>query len=144
MQLFTALMSGLLFGFGLLLSGLTDPSKVIGFLDMAGNWDPSLPFVMGGAVLVGLIAFRFAEIRRQTFLGDAMRLPAARHIDRRLILGGLTFGVGWGLAGYCPGPAVVSLASGSSEPLLFLAAMLAGMALFEVGERIAGSAEKAA
>lgn len=135
MQLFTALISGLLFGLGLILSGMTDPSKIFGFLDLAGAWNPSLPFVMVGAILVGVIAFSLAKKRRQTFLGDVMQLPTARGIDRRLIIGGLTFGVGWGLAGYCPGPAVVSLASGSSKPMLFMAAMLAGMALFEIMER---------
>ena len=139
MQLLIALISGLLFGVGLILSGLTDPSKILAFLDLAGAWNPSLIFVMGGAILVGMVAFHSAERRRRTVLGDEIRLPTARHIDRRLILGGLTFGVGWGLAGYCPGPAVVSLASGNSKPLLFVAAMLAGMALFEILERIAGA-----
>lgn len=138
MQLLTALISGLLFGIGLILSGLTDPSKVIAFLDLAGDWNPSLVFVMGGAILVGMAAFGYAEKRRQTFLGNAVQLPTARRVDQRLIFGGLTFGVGWGLAGYCPGPAVVSLASGNSKPLLFVAAMLAGMALFEILERITG------
>lgn len=139
MQLFTALISGLLFGLGLILSGMTDPSKIFGFLDLAGAWNPSLPFVMVGAILVGVIAFSLAKKRRQTFLGDVMQLPTARGIDRRLILGGLTFGVGWGLAGYCPGPAIVSLASGGSKPVLFMAAMVAGMALFEIMERNTGS-----
>jgi uncharacterized membrane protein YedE/YeeE len=139
MPLLSALLAGLLFGLGLILSGMTDPSKIIGFLDLAGNWDPSLAFVMGGAILVGLVAFRFAANRSHALLGDAMRIPTARHIDRRLVFGGLTFGVGWGLAGYCPGPAVASLASGGSKPLLFVAAMLAGMAIYEIHDRIAGT-----
>jgi uncharacterized membrane protein YedE/YeeE len=144
MQILMALLAGLVFGLGLILSGMTDPAKVIGFLDLAGNWDPSLAFVMGGAIMVGFAAFRFAANRSTALLGDVMRLPTARHIDRRLVLGGLTFGVGWGLAGYCPGPAVVSLATGSSEPIIFLIAMLAGMAMFEIQDRFAARGSKAA
>lgn len=135
MSIFTALLAGLVFGIGLIVAGMTDPSKVIGFLDLAGAWDPSLAFVMGGAIAVGMIAFRFASRRERSLLGDAMRLPAARHIDRRLVLGGLAFGAGWGLAGYCPGPALASLASGGSKPLIFVGAMIAGMLVFEVLER---------
>lgn len=131
-----ALLAGLLFGLGLILSGMTDPAKVLGFLDLAGNWDPSLAFVMGGALLVGSLVFPFATKRPKSILGDALRLPTATRIDRRLVLGGLTFGVGWGLAGYCPGPALASLAQGGTKPLLFFVAMLAGMALFELLESI--------
>jgi uncharacterized membrane protein YedE/YeeE len=144
MQLLTALMSGLLFGLGLIISGMTDPSKIIGFLDLAGDWNPSLAFVMCGAILVGLAAFRFAANRPTAILGDAMRLPTARHIDRRLVLGGLAFGAGWGLAGYCPGPALASLATGSSEPIIFVIAMLAGMAVFEVQDRLAAASRERA
>jgi uncharacterized membrane protein YedE/YeeE len=132
MKLLLALLAGLVFGLGLILSGMTDPAKVIGFLDLAGNWDPSLGLVMGGAVLVGLITFRFSARRTRAYFGDAMHIPTARHIDRRLVLGGVTFGVGWGLAGYCPGPALASLASGGFQALLFVGAMLVGMALFAV------------
>ena len=137
MQLIAALVAGLVFGLGLILSGMTDPSKVIGFLDLAGAWNPSLAFVMGGAVLVGLVAFRVARTRSKTILGGPLRLPEATHIDRRLVLGGVAFGVGWGLAGYCPGPALASLATGGSQALIFTAAMLAGMMIFEVRERLA-------
>ena len=137
MQLFAALVAGLIFGLGLILSGMTDPSKVIGFLDLAGPWDPSLAFVMGGAVLVGLVAFRVARTRSKTFLGGPLRLPEATHIDRRLLLGGLAFGVGWGLAGFCPGPALASLATGGSKALIFTAAMLVGMVIFEIQDRLA-------
>ena len=136
MQLFMALLAGLVFGLGLVISGMTDPSKVIGFLDLAGKWDPSLAFVMGGAILVGLFAFRFAARRSRTLLGSPMQLPTARQIDRRLVLGGLCFGIGWGLAGYCPGPVLASLATGGSKPLIFLVAMLAGMAIFEIHGRL--------
>lgn len=139
MQIMMALLTGLVFGVGLILSGMTDPSKVIGFLDLAGNWDPSLAFVMGGAILVGVIAYRFARGRKTSFLGDAMRLPTADQIDRRLVLGGLAFGAGWGLAGYCPGPALVSVVQGGTKPLIFVAAMLVGMAAFEIKRRMAQS-----
>ncbi len=132
MRIVTALLAGLVFGLGLIISGMTDPSKVIGFLDLGGSWDPSLALVMGGAIAVAFFAFRFAAARTQTLLGDAIDMPASRRIDRRLVLGALTFGVGWGLAGYCPGPALASLATGGVKPLLFVLAMLAGMALFEI------------
>lgn len=135
MKIFMSLLVGLLFGLGLILSGMSDPAKVLGFLDLAGNWDPSLAFVMGGAVVVGALVFPFAVKRPRSILGDAMRLPTATQIDRRLVLGGLAFGVGWGLAGYCPGPALASLAQGGAKPLLFFIAMLVGMALFELLER---------
>ena len=139
MRLLMALAAGLVFGLGLIISGMTDPSKVIGFLDLAGKWDPSLALVMGGAILVGGFAFRFAAARSGAILGGPMRLPTARHIDRRLILGGVAFGAGWGLAGYCPGPALASLATGGSKPLIFTVAMLAGMAIFEIQDRLVES-----
>lgn len=107
MKIFMSLLVGLLFGLGLILSGMSDPAKVLGFLDLAGNWDPSLAFVMGGAVVVGALVFPLAAKRPRSILGDAMRLPTATQIDRRLVLGGLAFGVGWGLAGYCPGPCLL-------------------------------------
>ena len=127
---------GLVFGIGLIVSGMTDPSKVLGFLDVAGHWNPSLGLVMCGAICVGIVAFRFASRRERSLLGDAMRLPTSRQIDRRLVFGGLAFGAGWGLAGYCPGPAVASLASGGAKPLVFFIAMLAGMGIFAVAERL--------
>ena len=136
MQLLMALFAGLVFGLGLIVSGMTDPSKVTGFLDLAGAWDPSLALVMGGAIGVGLVAFSFARTRSQSLLGGPMQLPTARQIDRRLVLGGLTFGIGWGLAGFCPGPALASLATGGSKPLIFTAALLVGMVIFEVLDRL--------
>ena len=139
MQILMALMVGLLFGIGLIVSGMTDPAKVIGFLDLAGNWDPSLAFVMGGAILVGVFAFGLARKRKRSLLGAPMRLPTSTAIDRRLVLGSLAFGAGWGLAGYCPGPALASLASGGVKPLIFTLAMLAGMALFEGLEKISAA-----
>ncbi|TXI83059.1 MAG: YeeE/YedE family protein [Cupriavidus sp.] len=125
---------GVLFGVGLILAGMTDPSKVIGFLDLAGAWDPSLAFVMGGAILVGLGAFALAKRRTLSFLGGAMHLPSSRNIDTRLISGSLMFGAGWGLAGFCPGPAIVSLGSGNTKAAVFVLAMLAGMCIFEQAE----------
>lgn len=135
MAVLTALLAGLVFGLGLILSGMTDPAKVLGFLDLAGNWDPSLALVMGGAIVVGVFAFGYAGRRPRTLLGDAIGLPGTRGIDRRLVLGSLTFGVGWGLAGICPGPALALLLSGGPQVLLFVAAMLAGMAIFAVLEQ---------
>lgn len=135
MQVAMAFVTGLIFGLGLILSGMTNPAKVLGFLDITGAWDPSLAFVMGGAVLVAAIAFRLVRGRSTAWLGDPLRLPTARDIDRRLVLGSMTFGIGWGLAGFCPGPALASLAAGGGKPLIFVAAMLAGMAIFEIADR---------
>lgn len=135
MKFIMALLAGLLFGLGLIFSGMTMPSKVLGFLDLSGKWDPSLGFVMGGALLVGLLAFPFVLKRPKSILGDAMRLPPTTGIDSRLVLGGLTFGAGWGLAGYCPGPVLASLAYGGVKPALLCVAMLAGMALFDLLEQ---------
>ncbi|WP_296945628.1 YeeE/YedE family protein [uncultured Massilia sp.] len=131
----SAALAGLVFGIGLILSGMTDPAKVQGFLDLAGNWDPSLAFVMGGAVMVGLVGFGLGGRRERALLGDPMRTPTATAIDRRLVLGGLAFGAGWGLAGFCPGPALASLATGGPQAWIFSGAMLAGMLVFACLER---------
>ena len=131
---FASLLAGLIFGLGLIVSGMANPAKVLGFLDLAGRWDPSLAFVMGGAIAVGLVVFRFARRRTASFLGEAMRLPTANRIDRRLLTGSVLFGVGWGIAGFCPGPALVALGMGETKSVLFVAAMLVGMGLFEVFE----------
>jgi uncharacterized membrane protein YedE/YeeE len=136
MHRFTEFLVGLLFGLGLLLSGMTDPGKVIGFLDLAGAWDPSLAFVMGGAIAVGFFAFGLARKRTVSLLGGALHLPKASQIDRRLVIGSLVFGAGWGLAGFCPGPGVVSMAAGQPKALSFVLAMLAGMALQSLAERL--------
>ena len=127
---------GLLFGLGLILAGMTDPGKVQGFLDLAGPWDPSLAFVMGGAIVVGYLAFALARRRTSALLGGAMRIPSAREIDRPLVVGSLVFGVGWGLAGFCPGPALVALGAGHWQALVFVLAMLAGMAVHDLGRRV--------
>lgn len=123
---------GVLFGLGLIVSGMINPAKILAFLDLAGPWDPSLIFVMGGAVLVGLIAFYLAKKRTQSFFGGAMHIPTRRDIDRPLIIGSALFGAGWGLAGFCPGPALVSLGTGELKAAVFVIAMLAGMLLFEL------------
>ena len=136
MNLFAAFGAGLVFGIGLILSGMTDPGKVIGFLDVFGRWDPSLAFVMGGAVLVGLFAFQLASRRTRAFFGGAMHLLHSRDIDNRVVGGSLVFGVGWGLAGFCPGPALVSFASGVDQAAIFVAAMLGGMVVYHGAERL--------
>lgn len=135
MVLGASLLAGLLFGLGLMVSGMADPAKVLGFLDLAGAWDPSLMLVMAGAVSVGLVAFALARRRTVSWLGAAMQLPTTRAIDRRLVGGSLLFGVGWGLAGFCPGPALVALGMGQRQALVFVAAMLGGMVVFELLER---------
>lgn len=135
MERITEFAVGLLFGLGLILAGMTDPSKVIGFLDLAGAWDPSLALVMGGAILVGVFAFGAARRRTSSILGGAMQLPTSRDIDKRLIGGSVLFGAGWGLAGFCPGPAIVSVGAGQSKAIVFTLAMLLGMVVFEILER---------
>jgi len=128
-------LAGLVFGVGLIVSGMSDPSKVLGFLDLAGLWNPSLALVMAGAITVGVAAFALARRRRTTWLGLPILLPAAGAIDRRLVIGSLLFGLGWGLAGICPGPALVLVGAGVPKGLLFFAAMLVGMGVFEFFER---------
>lgn len=138
MLIFTSLLAGLVFGIGLIVSGMTNPAKVLGFLDVAGTWDPSLAFVMGGAIAIGLLAFAIARRRTRSLLGEPLRLPTSRDVDRRLLAGSALFGIGWGMAGFCPGPALASLlalGAGSSKALVFVLAMLAGMGMFELLER---------
>ena len=135
MNILFAALSGLVFGFGLIVSGMTNPEKVLDFLDLSGAWDPSLALVMGGAIAVGLAAFTLAKKRTQSLLGLPMQLPTAKQIDWRLVGGSLSFGLGWGLAGICPGPALVLLGAGVSKGMIFVAAMLAGMGLYEFLER---------
>tara|TARA_R100001039_G_C1784304_1_gene69259 strand:- start:112 stop:564 length:453 start_codon:yes stop_codon:yes gene_type:complete len=140
----TAFITGLVFGLGLLLSGMANPDKVLSFLDLAGDWDPSLALVMLGAIAVGVIAFTFIKGRSQSLLGEPLRLPSKTTLDSRLITGSLGFGVGWGLAGFCPGPALVALGAGEAKAAVFVAAMLAGMGLFELIERRKTATEKPA
>jgi len=135
MVVLASLLAGIVFGLGLLVSGMANPAKVLGFLDLSGRWDPSLALVMAGAIAVGLVAFFFARNRDVSFLGAAMKLPADKRIDRRLIMGSLLFGAGWGIAGFCPGPGRVALGMGEPKALVFVAAMLVGMAMFEMLDR---------
>lgn len=126
-----ALLSGLVFGLGLILGGMTDPGKVKAFLDVAGHWDPSLALVMGGAIAVGVFAFAAAKRRATAWSGDRIDIPSNTTIDARLIGGGLLFGTGWGIGGFCPGPALVAMSSGLGSAAIFVVAMLAGMALHD-------------
>jgi len=135
MNVLAAFAAGLVFGLGLIVSGMADPSKVQGFLDLAGRWDPSLLFVMAGAIGVAFVAYRVARSRTAALLGGAMHLPTGGDIDPRLVLGSLVFGIGWGLAGFCPGPALVAFGSGQDKAVVFTLAMLTGMALYELMER---------
>ena len=127
-SLFSQYLIGVLFGFGLLISGMSNPQKVLSFLDISGKWDPSLLFVMGGAVLVGLAGFYLVSKRSEAFFGGALHIPTRRDISRPLIIGSLVFGAGWGIAGFCPGPAIVALGSGHLKALVFVIAMMVGMA----------------
>lgn len=129
MRKLAAFFAGLLFGFGLLLAGMANPAKVLGFLDLAGHWDPSLALVMIAAIGVALPFFAWARRHGRALLGGAMQLPQRRELDARLVGGSLLFGVGWGIAGICPGPALVTFAAGHWQGALFCLAMLAGMAL---------------
>lgn len=127
-----ALSSGIIFGLGLILAGMSNPSKVLAFLDITGPWDPSLMFVMGGAIGVGIVAFAFAKKRTMAILGDVMHLPSKQDIDSKVMLGGVIFGIGWGIAGICPGPALVLLGAGSKQGIIFVIAMLIGITIYSV------------
>jgi len=131
-----ALAAGLVFGIGLLVSGMADPAKVLGFLDVAGRWDPTLLVVMATAVPVAAIAHRIADRRKATFFGVAINLPQTRDIDRRLVAGAVVFGAGWGLVGLCPAPALLTVGAGRLPGIVFAIAMLAAMAAFEIIERM--------
>lgn len=139
MKRVAAFLSGLLFGLGLLLAGMADPAKVLAFLDLAGDWDPSLALVMVAAIGTSAWPMHWARRRGISLLGSPMRLPTRRSVDRRLIGGSLLFGIGWGLAGICPGPALVLLPTGHWQVIVFVLAMLAGMGLFNVLDNRRGS-----
>lgn len=130
-----AFVAGLVFGLGLIVAGMVNPAKILGFLDLAGKWDPSLALVMAGAIAVGLVAFALARRRTMSALGLPIQLPSASTLDVRLVGGSLVFGIGWGLAGFCPGPAIVALGAGYAKAALFVVAMLLGMGAFELIER---------
>jgi uncharacterized membrane protein YedE/YeeE len=128
-HLYSQYLIGVLFGFGLIVSGMSNPQKILNFLDITGHWDPSLIFVMGGAVLVGLGGFYLASKRTEAFFGGALHIPTRRDISKPLIIGSLIFGAGWGIAGLCPGPAIVALGAGHIKAFIFILAMFTGMAL---------------
>ncbi|WP_199457549.1 MULTISPECIES: YeeE/YedE family protein [unclassified Marinobacter] len=132
---FASLFAGLVFGMGLIVSGMANPEKVLGFLDIAGLWDPSLAFVMGGAIIVGLVSLAVARKRTLSFLGFNMKLPTNNRIEKRMVIGSMMFGIGWGIAGFCPGPGLVALGAGEIKGAVFVASMVAGMVLFELFER---------
>ncbi len=131
LRMLVNLFAGALFGLGLAVSGMVDPAKVIGFLDVAGDWDPTLAFVMGGALLVTIPAFRLIFKRPHSVLADEFELPTKKGLDTRLLGGSALFGVGWGLSGFCPGPAVTALATGLTPVFAFVVAMIAGMAIYK-------------
>jgi uncharacterized membrane protein YedE/YeeE len=141
-QTFAAAAAGAVFGVGLGLSRMTDPTVVLGFLDLAGDFDPTLLFVMGGAVCVTVVAYRLILRRPHPWLAEAFQLPTSRAIDGPLLAGAALFGIGWGLAGYCPGPALVSIAAGIDTAMIFGVAMVAGMVLHRLTSR-AGRAQPA-
>ncbi len=130
-SMLTSFVSGVVFAVGLGIGGMTEPAKVIGFLDFAGNWDPSLAFVMIGAIAVHAFWYRVIRNRPSPLFSPAFSLPTRTDIDLRLVGGAVIFGLGWGLAGFCPGPALTSLASGNFSPVIFSAGMIAGMLLYE-------------
>ena len=138
MRKLMAFLAGVIFGIGLLTAGMANPTKVLAFLDLAGAWDPSLALVMAAAIGVAFLPFSWARVQRTSLLGAPMQLPGKRELDRRLIGGSLLFGVGWGIAGICPGPAVALLLTGQWQVLVFVAAMLAGMIVFAALERQRG------
>lgn len=129
MKIAANLLAGLLFGIGLVVSGMADPAKVLNFLDLAGHWDPSLAFVMGAAVIVTTIGYRLTFRRQKPVLDDEFHLPTKKQIDGRLVLGAAVFGAGWGLVGYCPGPALVALSLRAPATIVFVIAMLIGIAV---------------
>jgi uncharacterized protein len=127
MRLISAFAIGLIFGLGIALSGMINPAKVLNFFDLAGTWDPSLAFVMGGALAVAIPGYRLVLGRPAPVLEDRFQLPDTRVIDRRLVLGSATFGIGWGIAGFCPGGALPALGTGRPEVFLFVAALIGGI-----------------
>lgn len=136
LQWVSAAFAGLLLGLGLILSGMANPAKVIGFLDIAGPWDPSLGLVMGGGLVMGSIGFALLKKQPKTLLGEPLNLPASRKIDLRLVLGSVLFGIGWGMTGICPGPGLVLLGAGIPEGVIYIASLLVGMTLYSVIERL--------
>lgn len=135
MQLFVALLAGLIFGVGLILSGMTNPDNIQNFLDITGNWDPALLFVMVGAIMVSAVAFFWIKKSETSLLGEPVQLPSNKLVDTKLIAGATFFGIGWGLIGFCPGPAIAALITQPEQASLFLVSMVAGMIIFKMVKR---------
>lgn len=135
-KIISAFAVGIIFGIGLTIAQMVNPAKVLSFLDLAGNWDPSLAFVMGGGAGVAAIGYRLVLRRPRPLLADAFQIPTRTDLDTRLIIGGGLFGIGWGIAGLCPGPALAVLALGRSEVVIFVLAMVTGFALYELYDRV--------
>lgn len=140
MNILTAFVAGLIFGAGLLVAGMANPAKVLAFLDIAGSWDPSLAFVIIGAIGIGTPAFFIAKRKSVSLLGEKIQLPTSQMIDARLIGGSVLFGIGWGIAGICPGPALVLLGAGVTKGIIFVLAMIAGMLIFQSLEKLKAAA----
>ncbi|MEQ9326540.1 MAG: YeeE/YedE family protein [Rhodospirillales bacterium] len=138
MRILSGFVSGLLFGVGLLISGMINPAKVLGFLDVAGTWDPTLAFVMAGALAVSVVAYRVSKAMRRPLFDIRFHLPTAKMVDPPLVAGAVIFGIGWGLVGFCPGPALAGLGSLNQSVLIFVAAMIAGMAIWAMFDRKRG------
>lgn len=136
-RILAGLAAGILFGAGLTLSGMINPAKVVAFLDIAGDWDPSLAFVMIGAVVTTAVGYQLSFLRSQPFFETRFTLPTRRDLDRPLILGASLFGIGWGIGGYCPGPALAGLGFGAGETVAFVTAMLVGMLLARMSDGLA-------
>ena len=130
--------TGLIFGLGLIISGMTNPDKVIRFLDIGGIWDPSLMFVMFGGIAVAFVGFKFVQNKSQTVFDDNIHLPGTTHISKELVIGSLLFGAGWALAGFCPGPALVALGAGYKEAFIFVMAMIVGMTIHDHFFKVCG------
>lgn len=136
LQWLTAGLAGLLLGLGLILSGMANPAKVVGFLDVAGPWDPSLGLVMGGGLVAGSMGFALLKKQPKTLLGEPLNLPSSRKIDLRLVMGSILFGMGWGITGICPGPGLVLLGAGIPEGAIYVVSLLAGMTLYSIIEKL--------
>ena len=131
MQMIFIFFAGLLFGLGLIISGMNNPKNVIGFFDIVGNWNPSLAFVMLGAIPISFMGFRWVEKRSQTIFGEPLHMPGKTHLNKQLILGSIIFGMGWGIVGFCPGPALLALGAGQFKAFIFIVAMMIGMILYD-------------
>lgn len=131
-QCVIAMIAGLMFGMGLIVSGMANPQTVLAFLDISRDWNPSLLFVMSGAISVSFFAFKKMQVRTCSLLGNQIQLPPTTQIDRRLVIGAVIFGIGWGLAGFCPGPALVALSFGSPKQWIFVLGMLSGMGFYSI------------